>query len=163
MEGRFAAGQRLIARDLTEEIGISRGAVREAFRRLAAEGTLDLIPNRGAAVRRLSRRQVRELFQIRAYVEGMAAGLAASEIDRHNNRQIFLEVWDQVRPKGEAMPWPEFIANNRLYHRTIVDIGGNEQLSGLIGNLQLSAVMVQVGRVMQPDHAGRSHRDHVQI
>ena len=80
VDGRFVPGQRLIARDLTEEIGISRGAVREAFRRLAAEGMVDLIPNRGASVRRLSRRQVEDLFQIRECVEGLAAGLAATAV-----------------------------------------------------------------------------------
>ena len=163
IEGRFVAGQRLIARDLTEEIGISRGAVREAFRRLAAEGTVDLIPNRGATVKRLSRRQVRELFQIRERVESLAAGLAAAQIDIGDNRRIFTECWELVRPTGQPIPWPEFIDNNRLYHRTIVDIGGNSQLSELITYLQLPVVMVQVGRAMQPDHFERSHRDHVAI
>ena len=93
----------------------------------------------------------------------MAAGLAASQIDAGNNRRIFNEVWERVKPTGEVMPWPVFIDNNRLYHRTIVDIGGNTQLSELIGHLQLPVVMVQVGRAMQPDHAARSHLDHVVI
>jgi DNA-binding GntR family transcriptional regulator len=163
VEGRFVPGQRLIARDLTEEIGISRGAVREAFRRLAAEGMVDLIPNRGATVRRLSRRQVRELFQIRECVEGLAAGLAAAEIDKGDNRRIFTEVWDKVRPTGQVLPWNVFIDNNRLYHRTIVEVGGNAQLSALIVNLQLPVVMIQVGRAMRPEHAELSHRDHVAI
>jgi len=163
VDGRFVPGQRLIARDLTEEIGISRGAVREAFRRLAAEGMVDLIPNRGASVRRLSRRQVEDLFQIRECVEGLAAGLAAAQIDKGDNRRIFTEVWDKVRPTGQVLPWNVFIDNNRLYHRTIVDIGGNVQLSSLIVNLQLPVVMIQVGRAMRPEHAELSHRDHVAI
>ena len=163
VDGRFVPGQRLIARDLTEEIGISRGAVREAFRRLAAEGMVDLIPNRGASVRRLSRRQVEDLFQIRECVEGLAAGLAAAQIGSGDNRRIFTEVWDKVRPTGQVLPWNVFIDNNRLYHRTIVDIGGNVQLSSLIVNLQLPVVMIQVGRAMRPEHAELSHRDHVAI
>ena len=163
VEGRFVPGQRLIARDLTEEIGISRGAVREAFRRLAAEGMVDLIPNRGASVRRLSRRQVEELFQIRECVEGLAAGLAATQINKADNRRIFTEVWDKVRPTGQVMPWSVFIDNNRLYHRTIVEVGGNAQLTALIVNLQLPVVMIQVGRAMRPEHAELSHRDHVAI
>jgi DNA-binding GntR family transcriptional regulator len=163
VDGRFVPGQRLIARDLTEEIGISRGAVREAFRRLAAEGMVDLTPNRGASVRRLSRRQVKELFQIRERVEGLAAGLAAAQIAKANNRQTFTDVWEKVRPTGQAMPWNVFIDNNRLYHRAIVEIGGNTQLTALIVNLQLPVVMAQVGRAMRPEHAECSHNDHVAI
>ena len=61
------------------------------------------------------------------------------------------------------MPWNVFIDNNRLYHRTIVEVGGNAQLSALIVNLQLPVVMIQVGRAMRPEHAELSHRDHVAI
>lgn len=163
LDGRFVAGQRLIARDLTEEIGISRGAVREAFRRLAAEGTVDLIPNRGATVKRLSRRQVCDLFQIRERVEALAAGLAAAQIDAGDNRHIFTACWERVRLTGASAPWPVFIDNNRLYHRTIVDISGNSQLSELITYLQLPVVMVQIGRAMRADHFERSHRHHIAI
>jgi DNA-binding GntR family transcriptional regulator len=61
------------------------------------------------------------------------------------------------------MPWNVFIDNNRLYHRTIVEIGGNALLSELIVNLQLPVVMIQVGRAMRPEHADLSHADHVAI
>src|SRR3546814_11928746 len=56
LDGSLAPGQRLISRDLIEELGISRGPLREAFRRLAADRLIELFPNRGAVVRRLSRR-----------------------------------------------------------------------------------------------------------
>lgn len=163
VSGRFAPGQRLIARDLIDEIGIGRSSVREAFRRLAADGLVDLVPNRGAIVRRLSRKQVKDLFRIRESLEGLAARLAAEQIDQGLNRRVFLDVWEQVRPRGETLPWNVFIDRNRRYHLTIVSIGGNEQLSALIDNLQLPIVMLQVGRVMLPEHAEQSHRDHVAI
>ena len=52
--GRFAPGQRLVIRDLEGEIGYSRSTFREAFRRLAAERLVSLVPNRGVAVQRLT-------------------------------------------------------------------------------------------------------------
>jgi DNA-binding FadR family transcriptional regulator len=54
MSNRFAPGQRLIEVDLTAEYGVSRGTLREAFRRLAADGLIEIVPHRGAIVRRLS-------------------------------------------------------------------------------------------------------------
>src|SRR3546814_7375523 len=82
LDGSLAPGQRLISRDLIEELGISRGPLREAFRRLAADRLIELIPNRGAVVRRLSRAEIINLFQIREALEGQAARLAAERIDQ---------------------------------------------------------------------------------
>jgi DNA-binding GntR family transcriptional regulator len=163
LEGRFAPGQRLIARDLIEDIGTSRGPIREAFHRLEADGLVDLIPNRGASVRRLLRREVRELFQIRESLEGLAAGLAAANIDEGQNRKIFTEVWERVRPTGESLPWNVFIEHNHSYHNTIVAISNNSQLCELVGRLRLVVVMLQIGRAMKEEHTGRSHQDHVAI
>jgi len=163
LAGRVVPGQRLIANDLTEELGIGRGSVREAFRRLAAEGLVELVPNRGAVVRRLSRKQVRDLFQIRVNLEGLGARLAAEHIREGDNRTRFASVWETVRPKHAPQPWHLFIQQNRLYHRTIVALSGNDQLAELIENLQLPLVMFQVGQVMQPENAEQSHRDHAAV
>ena len=60
-QGHYAPGQRLIEADLTRELGISRGPLREALHRLAADKILEIVPNRGAIVRRLSKREMLEL------------------------------------------------------------------------------------------------------
>ena len=77
-DGRYAPGQRLVEADLTAELGVSRGPLREALGRLAAEGVLELEPYRGAVVRRLTREDVEDLFSVREVLEGEAARLAAS-------------------------------------------------------------------------------------
>jgi DNA-binding GntR family transcriptional regulator len=163
LAGRIGPGQRLIANDLTEQLGVGRGSIREAFQRLAADGLLDIIPNRGAVVRRLSRDHVRELFQIRVNLEGLGARLAAEQINRSDHRRQFLSVWEEVKPDGSERSWALFMQQNRIYHRTIVSIGENKQLTELIDNLQLPIVMFQVGQAMRPENSERSHRDHVVI
>ena len=80
ISGRFAPGQRLVIRDLAEEIPYSRSTFREALRRLAAERLVSLIPNRGAAVQRLTPREMADLFEIRELLEGQAARRAAERI-----------------------------------------------------------------------------------
>src|SRR5262245_43090553 len=77
LQGLYAPGQRLIEADLTQELRVSRGPLREAFRRLSAEGLLEIVPHRGAMVRRLTLREMRELFQIRLGLEMLAARLAS--------------------------------------------------------------------------------------
>ncbi|UCE30896.1 MAG: GntR family transcriptional regulator, partial [Burkholderiales bacterium] len=77
LEGRFAPGQRLVEADLVATLGVSRSSVRSALERLAAEGLVRLSAHRGAVARRMSRREVEELYAIRERLEGLAAGLAA--------------------------------------------------------------------------------------
>ena len=76
IQGRYAPGQRLIEAALTRDLRVSRGPLREAFRRLSAEGLLESVPHRGALVRRLTLREMKELFQIRVQLETLAAQLA---------------------------------------------------------------------------------------
>ena len=86
---RLVSGQRLVEADLTREFGISRALLREAFRQLAAEGAIELVPNRGAEVRRLTRAEALELFEIRTELEGMAARRAAERMEMAEVRGAF--------------------------------------------------------------------------
>ncbi|QGY01569.1 GntR family transcriptional regulator [Methylobacterium mesophilicum SR1.6/6] len=163
LAGRLVPGQRLVVQDLTEAFSVGRGSLREALQRLSAEGLIEIIPNRGAVIRRLSRKQVRDLFEIRVNLEGLGARLAAERIREIDHRARFEEVWNEVKACGAAQPWHGFIQQNRLYHRTIVGISGNERLAELIDNLHLPIVMFQVGQAMGRESIERSHAAHVEI
>src|SRR5262245_36913428 len=75
--GEILPGMHLVEGDVTADFGVSRGTVREALRRLSADDLVELIPHRGARVRRLSRRDVEELYVVREAIECVAARLAA--------------------------------------------------------------------------------------
>ena len=75
---RVSPGARLVEGELTARFSVSRGPVREALRRLSAEGLIEHWPHRGALVRRLTLREIRELFEIRVEMEALAARLAAA-------------------------------------------------------------------------------------
>ena len=76
LSGHYAGGDRINPTRIAEELGISRMPVREALRQLDAEGLVTIRPNRGAIVTVLTAADVRELFEIRAALEGMAGRLA---------------------------------------------------------------------------------------
>jgi GntR family transcriptional regulator, trigonelline degradation regulator len=77
-QGRFAPGARLVERELCELMGVSRVSVREAFRQLESEGIVENIPNRGPVVAKLSRAQVKDVYEVRQALEALAAKLFAS-------------------------------------------------------------------------------------
>src|ERR1700755_3072266 len=80
VEGNIPDGGRIPERQLCEMLGISRTPLREALKVLAAEGLIELLPNRGARVRQLSARELGELFDIMGGLESLAGRLACENI-----------------------------------------------------------------------------------
>lgn len=81
VEGRIAPGAKLNERELSESLQVSRTPLREAIKMLAAEGLVELLPNRGAVAAQLSAQDVADTFEVIAGIEGQAGELAARRID----------------------------------------------------------------------------------
>ena len=77
---RWANPSRLVDGELSEQLGLSRTPLREAFRLLAADGLLLQLPNRGVQVVSLSREDVCHAFEVMASLEGLAGELAAARV-----------------------------------------------------------------------------------
>jgi DNA-binding GntR family transcriptional regulator len=80
VEGRIAPGAKLNERELCEELNVSRTPLREAIKTLAAEGLVELLPNRGAIAVELSEADVLNTFEVMAGLEGQSGELAAQRI-----------------------------------------------------------------------------------
>ena len=83
--GDLAPGQRLIERDITEELGVSRATLREALGELRTEGLVELIPQRGAVVATLTEDEAVDLYEVRIALEELVVRRFAS---RATARQI---------------------------------------------------------------------------
>lgn len=70
--GHFKPGQRLVERELCEQIGVGRTSVREALRQLEAEGLVTTIPHRGPEVSSITCAEARQLYELRGLLEGFA-------------------------------------------------------------------------------------------
>ena len=162
LSGRYSPGQRLIEADLTRDFNVSRGPLREAFRRLSAEGLLQIVPNRGALVRQLSYREIVEIFQIRGAFEPLAARLAALAIDPGDNRRRFKaairEIWS-VAPRRD----PGYHRENHRFHLSIFAVCGNAQLADFGRQLQLPLVLLQLSGANTPGMYEDSVIDHREI
>jgi DNA-binding GntR family transcriptional regulator len=80
-QGRLRAGQHLATQQLADQFGVSHTPIREALISLAGIGVIDLVPNRGAIVRRVVAKDVREIFQVRRALECEAVRSACGRID----------------------------------------------------------------------------------
>ena len=80
VEGRIAPGAKLNERTLCEELKVSRTPLREAIKTLAAEGLVELLPNRGAIAVQLSEEDILHTFEVMAGLEGLSGELAAQRV-----------------------------------------------------------------------------------
>ena len=80
VEGHLAPGRKLNERELAELLRVSRTPLREAIKMLAAEGLVELLPNRGAVVAQMSEQDVADTFEVIAGLEGQSGELAAQRI-----------------------------------------------------------------------------------
>jgi DNA-binding GntR family transcriptional regulator len=88
VEGVFAPGTRLNERLLCERLGISRTPLREAYKVLSTEGLVELLPNRGAVVARMSIEDIESTFEVMSALEALSGELACQRIDDAEVHQI---------------------------------------------------------------------------
>jgi len=166
LAGRYAPGQRLIEADLTGDFSVSRGPVREALRRLSAEGLVELVPNRGALVRRLSFTETLELFEIRTELEALAARRAADAVTERAVRAAFEQAARPIWSADPRLSTLDYLDENARFHEAVIVAGGNVQLLALGHQLQLSLIMFPIMMQLSRDLAARimctsvtEHRD----
>lgn len=159
--GTFAPGQRLIEADLIKDYGVSRGPLREAFRKLGAEGIIDFVPNRGAIVKKFSRKEIADLFAIRQVIEGLAARLAAERLPESGSREARL-LLEQIRD-GRLEPSVSFAQENSTFHDTILTLCDNPQLQTLTQQMRLPFLRFQIRGSLDRNYIDNSRKEHVQI
>jgi len=155
---RLQPGERLIESGLTKRFSVSRGPVREALRRLAAEGLIEHAPHRGGVVRRLSPRDIGELFQIRVEIEALAARLAAQSPDRAARARFVEEIAMIFAEAPRRME--TYIDENVAFHAAVLSLAGNRQLQELSARLRLPLIMAQVGEALTVEAMRASVREH---
>ncbi len=156
---RAAPGERLVESELTSRFGVSRGPIREALRRLAAEGLIEHLPNRGAIVRRLTPQEIGELFQIRTELEALAARLAAGASADRGKRAIFENAIAPIFEEGSRESC-SYLMENADFHAAVMILAGNRQLHDLSLRLHLPLIMAQVADVLTPQVLEASVGEH---
>ena len=141
--GGYVPGQRLIEADLTREYQVSRGPVREALKRLAAEGVLTRTQNRGTYVRALSRIEVRDSLIVLETLVGLMASLAAKQIKEHDNAARMRDAYKRLVAFKNDGGAAAFLDERRSFYDTIVQIGGNHELKRILPLMQIHLLRMQ--------------------
>jgi DNA-binding GntR family transcriptional regulator len=138
-QGRLRAGEHLVTQDLADRFGVSHTPIREALIALAGIGIVDLLPNRGAVVRHVTAKEVREICQVRRVLECEATRLACGRLDLaalHTLADELRRLTTVRRRLGSGFIAKARVLDSRL-HDLIAESCGNAFLAKEIGRLKL--------------------------
>ena len=128
IDGELQPGDRLVERDLADELDVSRIVVRQAIHHLVTEKLVLMLPRRGAQVAPMDERGVAELFEVRLTLEPLGARCAAERRTEADLARL-QRVLDDARRATEAGDLRTATSLNLEFHFTLVDAGGNELLA----------------------------------
>ena len=162
ISGEYAPGTRLKERKICEELAMSRTPVREALRRLAADGLVTIEPRRGAVVTAISADEANEIYSLGAVLESFAAKLAATRASGSELAELE-RLLDAMRPLVDS---PDTAARSRYmeldsrFHRAILAMAGNRRLTAVLQQIVRIPVLVQAFHRYSDDDLRQSFEQH---
>lgn len=154
IDGTLKPGERLMEVQLADEMGVSRTPVREAIRKLELEGLVLMIPRKGAYVSGLSSKDIADVFEVRASLEALAAGLAAERI-AEEELEALNRFMVEVTINAEVGDLEKVIQSDTDFHDQIYRASRNNRLVQIINNLRdqiqrfRSASLAHPGRIKE--------------
>ncbi len=155
-------GERLMEIQLAEEMGVSRTPVREAIRKLELEGLVIMVPRKGAYVAGISVKDIHEVFEVRASLEGLAASLAAQRITPEEldemEKSLFLEAGEL-----EGNNLRSIVEIDTTFHDLLYKAARNEKLFQMVNNLQEQLQRFRSASLARPGRSKTALEEHRKI
>ena len=165
IRGVYPAPSRITEQEVAAAAGVSRTPVREALRRLHAEGLLEFIPHQGAIVTEWTREDRDDLFELRALLESYGAARAArrmSEAGIAELRQIAEDQYHETVAKS-----PGYLNRigelNSQFHRRIHELAGSSRLVTALASLIEAPLMMRTFENYKDEDLVRSASEHLEI
>lgn len=159
LNGKYKRGEELVESSIGKELGISRTPVREAIRQLELEGLVQLVPNKGAFVTGISEKDVRDIYLIRARLEGLAARMAAKNITPE-----LLEAMEETVVLSEYHAKKEHYEQvcemDSKFHKLLYKASGSRILEHTLTDFHQYVQRVRMASIMQKRRMEKSNDEH---
>jgi DNA-binding GntR family transcriptional regulator len=165
LHGDFAAGVRLGEVELAERLGVSRTPVREALTRLAAEGLVEITPNRGAKVTSWSVGELEAVFELRAALEPRLTGLAvprATPSDADALDALAAEM-SAVGAPGPRQDLDALVPLNRAFHGRLVALAEHPAMASALAGAVHAPIVLRNFHTYDEASLRRSLAHHTEI
>jgi DNA-binding GntR family transcriptional regulator len=162
IEGQLVAGTRIHESELGNALGVSRTPLREALKVLASEGLIELVPGRGAVVKRLTQKDVRDMLDVLAALETLAGRLAcrnATDSDIGRLRALH----DEMMTLYAAGNRLEYYWRNQAIHAGLAALSGNALLASLHQTIAARLKRIRFIGNEEPDKWAGAVAEHEQM
>jgi DNA-binding GntR family transcriptional regulator len=135
LKGRTNAGEKLLEAELADRFKVSRTPVREALLQLEREGYISLTKNVGAIVRKISVKEVKEIYELLAQLEAFATEMAIDNLtkkDISNLRSLLKSMGKSIKMKD----YGRYVKDNLEFHKYFLKKSGNESLHHIVVDLR---------------------------
>jgi DNA-binding GntR family transcriptional regulator len=165
VKGVYPAASRITEQEVAAAAGVSRTPVREALRRLHAEGLLEFIPHQGAIVTEWTAEDRDDLFELRALLESYGARRAARRITEAGIAELRQLAEDQYHETVSKAPGYSLRIGelNSLFHRRIQEFAGSTRLVTALAALIEAPVMMKTFENYRDEDLVRSASHHLEI
>ena len=127
LSGKYATDEELKEKNIGEELGVSRTPVREALRQLELEGLVTIIPNKGAYVVGISKKDIQDIYEIRSRLEGLCAKWAADKITKEQldelDENIYLSDFHVAKGNSEQV-----VELDNRFHEILYNASDSKEL-----------------------------------
>lgn len=140
-EGKLHPGQPIIETELQRVLGVSRAPLREALLKLEGQGLVKMVPRRGTFVRAITPRWIREIFTVRAWLEGLAARLTAEQADPSCCESLE-EILADMALLAQQKRFKEYFYRHWDFHRVFSEGSRNTELCERIAAMRRESLWV---------------------
>jgi DNA-binding GntR family transcriptional regulator len=157
--GRFKPGQRLVEIHLSNDLGVTRGKIREALRKLEQDGFVEIIPNVGARVAEFSQRDIEHIYDLMSVVEGLAVRVITPFLTDEQLKRI-----EALIDKVETAQKPtQFFELNNALHSFLITLSENDHLIKLTENFMFRIRCLNLQCLFSPGQMAASVKEHRMI
>ena len=150
INGGLKPGERLIEQKICKDFKIGRSPLRESLRLLQMEGYVDLVPNKGVTIRKISIKELEDIYDIISVLEGYALETAIKYLNRTKLNKL-KSIQNDLAKAGRARDYRKWIKLNSQFHNYLVKSNGNKDLYKIIRNLRDKIRRYRYMSIINPD------------
>jgi DNA-binding GntR family transcriptional regulator len=162
INGTLSPGERLVEKRICDEFKVGRTPLREVLRQLEAEGYVDVFPNKGAVVRKMSLKEVGDIYDIVALLEGYATEIATRYITSEDKRKL-RNIQNECKEAGRSKDYRKWLEKNALFHGYFPRLSGKAYLFNQIDSLRSKNYRYRLIAATIPGRMEKHIRAHEEI
>ena len=162
LHGTLKPGARLVERDLSQQLGVSRIPIREAFRMLETEGLVRIIPRKGAQVTAFTLEEIDEIYTLRTDLVRLAARLACKNLES-GHIESMTEICKQMDAAAQRGELESYFPLLTEFHRLLYQASGNKRLIQILEVLRRQTMRYRFTSLSYPGRLRKSNVRHQEL